>query len=73
MSAVRAGGFLFLWIVGTLAIHPAPTFVVDLDKPAIQRWSGAVRSVVNRHGWEHSFGPVFASHNASLYSYAIRF
>jgi len=44
-----------------------PSFTVDLALPPQQRWRGALAAVLAAHPYEHSFGPVFASHNASLF------
>ena len=45
-----------------------PHFTVDLDKPPSERWRGSVSAVLDAHPFEYSFGPVFAAHNASLFS-----
>ena len=42
----------------SLALQAVPKFVVDLDQPASTRWNGAVKTIVDAHGWENSFGPV---------------
>lgn len=48
------------------ASFPIPRVAIDLDRPETS-WPIAVRTVLEQHGWEHSFGPVFAAHNASLF------
>ena len=50
-----------------LASYPVPKVTIDLNEPE-QSWANAVRTVLHTHGWEHSFGPVFQAHNASLFS-----
>jgi hypothetical protein len=40
------------------AIHSVPAFKLDLDLPPAQRWKGAVKTIVDKHGWADSFAPV---------------
>ena len=46
-----------------------PKFTIDVALPPRQRWRGALSAVLAVHPYEHSFGPVFASHNASLFDH----
>lgn len=71
MPALRGGivgSLCLLALVGwTMALRPPPDFTVDLSLAPEQRWQGAVASIVALHGWQWSFGPAFAAHNASLF------
>ena len=45
-----------------------PQFILDIGKAPINRWEGAVTSVLKVHPFEYSFGPVFEAHNETLFS-----
>ena len=45
-------------VVAAALVRP-PSFVLDLDKPPLHRWDGAVGAVVSRHGWWNSIGAVY--------------
>ena len=45
-----------------------PQFILDIGKAPINRWEGAVTSVLKIHPFEYSFGPVFEAHNETLFS-----
>ncbi len=49
---------LFAFLLGADAIHHIPEFELNLDLPPAQRWNGAVKTIVDLHGWANSFGPV---------------
>ena len=49
-------------VVGVLGLEAPPAFVLDLSKPPISRWKGAVEKVLKRHPYEYSFGLVFRNH-----------
>ena len=49
-------------VVGVLGLEAPPAFVLDLSKPPIYRWKGAVEKVLKRHPYEYSFGLVFRNH-----------
>ena len=59
---------LAIVILSLLTLEAPPTFTVDLSQPPRLRWKGALASVLHAHTYEHSFGPIFAFHNASLFS-----
>ena len=42
-------------------------FDVDLDAAPNQRWRGAVKTVLDVHPFEWSFGAAFAQHNKTLF------
>lgn len=44
------------------ALQSVPTFELDLDVQPQNRWDGAVKLVVDLHGWNNSFGPVLQSY-----------
>ena len=50
--------FVVLISSSCCALEAIPTFELNLDLPPIQRWDGAVKKIVDAHGWENSFGPV---------------
>ena len=64
----RCGFMLSLWcllcalVAGVLGLEAPPAFVLDLSKPPISRWKGAVEKVLKRHPYEYSFGLVFRNH-----------
>ena len=43
-----------------------PQFILDIGKAPINRWEGAVTSVLKIHPFEYSFGPVFEAHNETF-------
>ena len=49
-------------------LRAPPTFTMDLSVAPVQRWKGALASVLRQHPWEYSFLPIFTQHNASLFS-----
>ena len=49
-------------VAGVLGLEAPPAFVLDLSKPPISRWKGAVEKVLKRHPYEYSFGLVFRNH-----------
>lgn len=61
----------FFWSVvlsvGVDALTPPPRFTVDLNVAAEKRWSGAVKTVLDTHPWEWSFGAAFSAHNDTLF------
>ncbi|CAJ1389830.1 unnamed protein product [Effrenium voratum] len=59
----------FVWLATASALEMAPRFVLDLKKPPEERWEGAVDLILQRHGYAHSFAPVFAEHNATLFDH----
>lgn len=46
---------------------PPPSFDVSLDAPPARRYRGAVRLVLETHGAENTFAPVFAHWNATFW------
>ena len=50
--------FCALLLGPTSALQAVPTFTLDLDKQPLNRWDGAVDLIVQKYGWENSFGPV---------------
>ena len=64
-----AGAVACLCPGAVVGVRVPPPYVVDLDSPPEVRWAGAVASVLRVHPWEHSFGPVFEAHNASLFQH----
>lgn len=52
-------GFLLSWlIVNSLADFVAPRYKVNLDAKPEDRWAPIFEDVINKHGWNHSFGPM---------------
>lgn len=53
---------IFLVVVLFLASAadvPMPKLSLDLDLPPEQRWKGPMMKMIERVGFDHSFGPVF--------------
>ena len=40
------------------ADFPAPTFTIDLDEPPETRWVEVTKEIINKHGWDNSWGLV---------------
>jgi len=67
---MRLGTVLLAAAVGHAAAMMAPpSAVVNLTLSPAEAWTPAVNAILAAHPWEHSFGPVFASHNASLFDH----
>lgn len=60
---------LLITIVASQCAHVLPIVRIDLDAAPETRWVGALNTVLNLHGFENSFGPAFAHHNASVFSH----
>ena len=59
---------LAMLVAGACRASLAPPVVtVNLDAPPEKRWAGAVGAVLAAHPWQHSFGPAFAGHNATMF------
>lgn len=67
MVAVRDLVWLLTLAGSTLAMTAPPFFTLDLSAPAETRWRGSVTAILAEHGWNNSFGAVFAAHNATLF------
>ena len=52
---------------GDSLLQVPPQISVDLSAAPRDRYRGAVRAVLERHSWEHSFGVAFSSHNLTLF------
>eukprot|EP00435_Cladocopium_sp_Y103_P059293 s163_g21.t1 len=51
------------------ALEFPPRFTLDLRKPPLQRWDGALDLILSKHRYEESFLPVFQEHNKSLFDH----
>ena len=68
---------VFLVIIACAALLPRmanglavpPSFELSLDAEPSARWRGAVQAVLAEHDWDNSFGPVFESHNRTLFDH----
>lgn len=63
-----------LYFLGALffsasALEFPPRFTLDLRKPPLQRWDGALDSILSKHPYAESFLPVFQEHNSTLFNY----
>ena len=45
------------------AVHPLLIVPIDFDAEPETRWTHALDIVMENHGWEYSFGPLFKHHN----------
>lgn len=65
-----------LYLLGVLfcashasALEFPPRFTLDLRKPPLQRWNGALDLILSKHRYEESFLPVFQEHNKTLFNH----
>lgn len=49
------------------ALEVPPSLTIDLSQQPGKRWDGTVAAILARHPYHHSFGPVFAAHNKTLF------
>ena len=61
---LRLGATLLVMLLAATAasaLTAAPAFTLDLDLPPEQRWAGAVSLLIERFGYDASFGPIIAN------------
>lgn len=65
---MRAAAALLVLLCAPLALadFEAPITQINLDLPPVQRWQGATRDVLQRHGFDNSFGNVMDTIYAQL-------
>lgn len=58
---------IVLLLTSALCFTYLPKVEIDLSAPPNLRWRSAVRKVLDIHGFENSFGPVFEYHNQNTF------
>lgn len=59
-----------LFLIGICSAYTIlPTFDINLDGPARERWKPVVKYVLDTHGYDNSFAPTFAHHDKTVFSH----